>query len=145
LTYPPHHKLFDSVSSVILAHQSRQQNAAAPTTSAAPVINLTLGHDILGLACPLILPQDSVLNASSSSSAEMLLNAGRNAGINCLVTEFCQQYDLTENLQKKLSDNRYTKARMFCFIHIGKLKDMSFLNGEIAALKDAVEQWSTTA
>jgi hypothetical protein len=142
LTYPPRHKLFDSISPVILARQSRQQNAAAPAASAAPVINLTLGHDILGLARPPILPQDSVPN-TSSSAAQMLLNAGRNTGIDCLVTEFCQEYDLTENLQKKLSDNGYTKARMFRFIRISELKDMSFLNGEIAALKDAVEQWST--
>ena len=145
MTYPPRHKLFDSVSPVILARQSRQQNAAAPAASAAPVINLTLGHDILGFARPPIPPRDSVPNASSSSSAEMLLNEGRNTGIDCLVTEFCQQYDLTENLQKKLSDNGYTKARMFHFIWISELKGMSFLNGKIVALKDAVKQWSTAA
>jgi hypothetical protein len=144
LIYPPHHKLFDSISPIILVHQSCQQNAAAPATSAAPVINLTLGHNILGLTHPPILPQDSILNTSSSST-EMLLNAGCNTGIDCLVTEFCQEYDLTKNLQKKLSDNGYTKARMFRFICISELKDMSFLNGEIATLKDAVEQWSTAA
>jgi hypothetical protein len=33
---------------------------------------------------------------------------------------------------------------MFHFIQISELKDMSFLNGKIAALKNAVEQWSTT-
>jgi hypothetical protein len=42
-------------------------------------------------------------------------------------------------------DNGYTKARMFHFIRISELKDMTFLNGKIAALKDAIEQWSTAA
>jgi hypothetical protein len=140
LTYSPHHKLFNSISPIIFTCQSHQKNIAAPAASAASVINLTLGHDILSFTCPPIPPQDSVLNVSSFSSAETLLNAEHNTGIDCLIIEFCQQYNLTENLQKKLSDNRYTKAHVFRFIQISKLKDISFLNGNIAALKDAVKQ-----
>jgi hypothetical protein len=145
LTYPPYHKLFDAVSPVILQHQAHlQQNTAASSNNpASPVINLTLRNDMIGLGCAAHLP-DPTSNQPSSSS-EMLLNSKCTPGPNNPIIEFCKHYDFTENVQKKLTDNEYMHAHMFCFIHISELKEMAFFNGEIAALKDAVEQWSAAA
>jgi len=130
---------------VILQHQAHhQQNTAASSNNAAsPIINLTLGNDMLGLGRAVPLP-DSASNQPSSSS-EMLLNSKRIPGPDPPIIKFCKHYDLTENVQKKLMDNGYMHACMFHFICISELKEMTFFNGEITALKDAVEQWPTIA
>jgi hypothetical protein len=137
--------LFDAVSPVILQRQARlQQNtAAASNNPAPPIINLTLGNDMLGLGRA--APSPDPTSNQPSSSSEMLLHSKHIPGPDSPINEFCKHYDLTENVQKKLTDNGYMHAHMFRFIRISELKEMTFFNGEIAALKDAVEQWSTAA
>jgi hypothetical protein len=31
---------------------------------------------------------------------------------------------------------------MFCFVQLAKLKEMDFILGDVAAMKDVVERWS---
>jgi hypothetical protein len=56
--------------------------------------------------------------------------------------KFCQLHHLGDHIFQKLTENDYMQLRMLCFIQIDELKEMHFLLGEIASLKDAVESWS---
>jgi hypothetical protein len=77
------------------------------------------------------------------STSAMLVDSTRTLGVDCSVADFCQHWSLSDNLKAKLLENGYSHARMFRFIQISELKEMKFLLGEIACLKDAVEQWSS--
>jgi hypothetical protein len=58
------------------------------------------------------------------------------------LSEFCQIYHLGGQILQKLMENGYPQSRMLRFVQIEELKEMKFLLGEIAGLKDAVESWS---
>jgi hypothetical protein len=71
-----------------------------------------------------------------------LLDPSRNPGQDMPLDQFCQLYDLSANILKRLQDNSYMHARILRFITIAELNVMEFRLGEIAALRDAVETWS---
>jgi len=60
------------------------------------------------------------------------------------IDEFCTTYDLVHTIHDKLVDNGYLHARLLRFVTIDELKQMKFLLGEIAAIRDAVDRWSNT-
>jgi hypothetical protein len=66
------------------------------------------------------------------------------AGIDMPVAEFCVKYDLVHTIKDKLVENGYLPAWFLRFITIDELKEMKFLLGEIAAIRDAVDRWSNT-
>ncbi|KAG2030557.1 hypothetical protein BDR03DRAFT_1003502 [Suillus americanus] len=58
---------------------------------------------------------------------------------------FCAACELSPEIQGKLADmNGYTGAQTIRYTVVSKLKEMSFNDGEIVAMKDAVAQWTTT-
>ena len=61
------------------------------------------------------------------------------------IDEFCKVYQLSDGITKKLTENSYTYARMLRFVTIEEVKQMDFRLGEIAALRNAVDQWSVVA
>jgi hypothetical protein len=58
------------------------------------------------------------------------------------ISDFCHLYSLGDSILKKFVDNGYAHSHMLRFIQLSELKEMKFLLGEIAAMKDAVERWS---
>jgi hypothetical protein len=71
-----------------------------------------------------------------------LLQAYRNPGIDMAMKDFCMQYGVETGAEEKLLTNSYGHARLLSFITIEELKDMKFLPGETASLRDAVHKWS---
>lgn len=57
------------------------------------------------------------------------------------VAEFCQEFDLSENIRKRLEENGYLKTKTFSHISLKQLEEMQFKPGEIASLQVAVEEW----
>lgn len=147
---PPSHRLFDAV---------KQDGTIAPeklspvlqrrlatlepknSTPPGPVINVTLGNDILGLART--AGSQNFPPHSIDNSNDLLLPANRLPGNDMPIVDFCTHYDLGDNILKKFQDNSFRKARSLRFVTIKDLKEMCFIHGEIADLRDAVEQWST--
>ena len=72
-----------------------------------------------------------------------LLQENRAPGIDMPIAEFCDAFGLTDSIKDKLDKNKYSFARVLRFVTIQDLKEMSFQNGEIALLRDAVDRWST--
>jgi hypothetical protein len=60
------------------------------------------------------------------------------------ITTFCTRYELGDPIVRKLTENGYSHARMLRFVQISELTQMEFRLGDIAAMKDAVEQWSVS-
>ena len=61
------------------------------------------------------------------------------------LADFCQIYQLGDPILQKFVKNGFVQSWMLCFVQIAELKEMEFLLGEIAALKDAIEMWSIAA
>jgi hypothetical protein len=75
-------------------------------------------------------------------SCPTLLQGNRNPGVDMTMKDFCTQYGVETGAEERLATNSYGHARLFSFVTIQELKDMNFLPGEIASLRDAVHKWS---
>jgi hypothetical protein len=147
LLKPPNHKLFDPTNSISPVIQRRQallsaQNPTAPAAAAAPpIINFNGAFNFLH---PLIphAPAEHVNPTPSIQFSVTLLPSTYLAGPNMTLETFCTTYGLSPKIIEKFTANDYLHARFLCFILIMELTDMGFTQGEIAALRDAVETWS---
>jgi hypothetical protein len=70
------------------------------------------------------------------------LPANRAAGVDMPISEFCTAFDLVRTIEDKLVENGYIHSRFLRFVTIDELKQMKFLLGEIAAIRDGVDRWS---
>ena len=61
------------------------------------------------------------------------------------IINFCDLYDLGDAILQKFLNNGYACSRMLRFVQLTELKEMNFMLGEVAAMKDAVERWSIPA
>ena len=144
LEKPPNHKLFDEAQvplSPVLQRRLEKQNEKRNTVpSGSPTINFTLGNELVNL----FHPQPPVAAAAPVPPYDhvALLHTSRSPGDDISIDEFCATYGLGEAILNKLQENSYLHARVLRFVTIQDLKDMSFLRGEIASLRDAVEVWS---
>lgn len=75
----------------------------------------------------------------------MLLAYPLQPGAKLTIDDFCIRYDLAEVIRDKLKDNEYTGSHEFQHIEINDLKEMRFLTGHIAGLKEAVRMWASSA
>ncbi|KIK77533.1 hypothetical protein PAXRUDRAFT_166520 [Paxillus rubicundulus Ve08.2h10] len=141
LQKPPNHHLFDTVnqdggiaqeklSLVLQCHLNNLKSKNTPHSS-APVINLILSNDILGLAAPLP-PQ---CTNGTDISSDVLLPVTCAPGDKISIIEFCACYNLGDSILKKLQENSFWKACSLCFMSITDLKDMWFNHGQIADLQ----------
>jgi hypothetical protein len=74
-----------------------------------------------------------------------LLQGNRNPGIEMTMKDFCMQYGVETGAGERLVMNSYGHAHLLSFVTIQDLKDMRFLPGKIASLRDAVDavhKWS---
>ena len=58
------------------------------------------------------------------------------------LSTFCTQYGLSDEILAKLTKNGYTRTRTLRFIQTDDLNKIGFMLGEVAEMKDAVEQWT---
>jgi hypothetical protein len=156
LERPPNHRLFDAVNqdgnvvkeklSPVLQHRLESKNSAP--LAPAPVINLSLGNDLLGLGLARAMQpsQNAGLGAhpGANLSAETVLPSNRGPGDDMSIKSFCARYDLSDDVLAKLQKHSFRKARGLRFVKITDLKEMGFEHGEIADLRDTVETWSST-
>ncbi|KAI5985290.1 hypothetical protein EDD15DRAFT_2374350 [Pisolithus albus] len=154
ITKPPNHRLFDAIDtrgnitqeklSPVLQHRlaALEPKSNTPQVS-SPVINVTLGNDILGFAHTSMGPQLQMPQHKIETMNDSLLPMTHVPGEDMTIIDFCTRYDLGDMILKKLQDNSFRKARPLRFLTISALKEMGFVHGEIAELRDAVEQWST--
>lgn len=153
LSKPPHHKLFDTTSSIspVLQRRIDAQNSktSSSTSSGAPVFNISIGKEILDVfRPPVVQPVAPLLPIAPpppryhADLPTTLLNPTRLPGDNMTLAELCILFDLSETILTKFIENGYTQARFLRFVTITELEQMGFKMGEIAALRDAVETWS---
>jgi hypothetical protein len=136
---PPNHKLFDNNKPVSPVLQKRIAAQNASSLNSAPVFNLTLRNEFADIFCP-HAPGVPTQHEQPSNS---LLHLTQPPGTDAPLADFCVKYDLCDNILKKLQDNSYTHVHMLHFVMIDELKqEMGFKLREIAALRDAVDQWS---
>jgi hypothetical protein len=74
-----------------------------------------------------------------------LLESSRSPGLDMPINDFCRLYDLGDAILQKFLNNGYAHSRMLRFVQLAELKEMNFMLGEIAAMKDAVKRWSIPA
>ena len=55
------------------------------------------------------------------------------------------EYALSDVVYHKLNENGYTGSNTISYIWVAELKGMGFKHSEIAAMKDAVQQWVSRA
>jgi hypothetical protein len=156
---PPNHKLFDlSNAKISPVMQCRLDNQNTKNAPAPSIINVSFGKEFVNMlqGPPLVQadvptspqtaprsPPCTLPRPTYDMKCPTLLPANRAAGPDMPVTEFCATYDLTLTIQDKLVLNGYLHARFLRFITIDELKQMEFLFGEIAAMRDAVDRWSS--
>jgi hypothetical protein len=132
----------------------------ALASGTAPVINFSFRKEIIDLFCPLpatptplapptpptpTLPSTALpvpKRDSYNLQCPTLLQANWKPGRDMVIVQFCVQYELGDGIQQKFVENSYTHAYMLRFMTVEELKDIKFRYGEIAALRDAVNQWS---
>ena len=71
-----------------------------------------------------------------------LVQGNWNPGIDMTIEDFCMQYGVETGAEERLVKNSYGHACLLSFVAIQELKDMNFLPGEIASLRDAAHKWS---
>lgn len=154
---PPNNHIFDlkslSQMNPILAKRKADQDASSTSANTSPVFNISLGEgvaNILRSLMPSQQPQQPAANFSpystpayTENNTKSLLHPSRLPGLDMPTSDFCKTYLLSSNIEKRLTDHGYTHARMLRFIQVDELKEMEYRMGEIACLKDAVEQWSS--
>jgi hypothetical protein len=149
----PNNKHFDITSvshiSPVLQHCKAEQEAAnnqAPAVAPAPIFNLSIGNEFANLLCPVqplaIAPAAPPFPLSMVLS---LLESSRSPGLDMPINNFCHLYDLGDDILQKFLNNGYAHSRMLRFVQLAELKDMNFMLGEVAVMKDAVERWSIPA
>jgi hypothetical protein len=85
-----------------------------------------------------------VMHMGQAPDSLSLLDPSRTAGPDMPIATFCTRYELGDLILRKLIDNGYSHACMLRFVQITELTQMEFRLGDIAAMKDAVEQWSVS-
>lgn len=129
--------------SPVLQRRRADQQQATASAAGPPVFNISLGHDFANLlrppaaaAAPPLPPPNYALPSTT------LLPPTHLPGPDMPLIEFCARYRLSHSILQKFHDNGYTDSRMLRFVQIEELREMKFMLGEQAALKDAVELWS---
>jgi hypothetical protein len=162
---PPNHRRFDPDTAMlnpVLRKCAENANANAnardqQATNAAPVINFSFGREFADLirgpanALPLANPNappplytgPPALNQNDYDlNCPTILQANRKAGVDMTLDQFCQQYELDDGIRDRFREHRYKHARMLRFLTVKDLDTMSFMAGEVAEVRDAIDRWS---
>ncbi|KAF8153727.1 hypothetical protein K438DRAFT_2026635 [Mycena galopus ATCC 62051] len=152
LDTPPNNQLFDTVASAARASRSpllqrrlEKQQTANNNGPPPAQVHFNIPPEFANLfrppplapavAAPLALNQPP-------STEQMLIPSSRVPGDDLAISAFCEMYDLDTDIADRFTQNRYKRTMAFKFIEVSELKEMGFMNGEIAELKVAVDKWS---
>ena len=156
---PPNHKVFDTVSAANLApksalHQCRllaqaKENTTAPAPP-LPQIHINLPDALFTnlvpqAPVPTPIPAPAPVSIARLPLSEMLLPENLPARPLCTVDEFCQMYDLGDNILHMLKEHGYAHTGSFKFVKIEDLRGIGLKAGEVAEMMDAVCQWAGQA
>lgn len=138
-----------------LQQKQQQQQVLSPLQpSSVPNTSIYASHldqissaflSALGNAIPAIHNKAQTnFNTHSSPipTAEPLIPTTHTPGPNLVLAEFCAAYSLGSDLLGKLSACGFQRTLSFKFITVEKLEKAGFLEGEIAELKGAIEEWA---
>ncbi|KAF8995510.1 hypothetical protein BDQ17DRAFT_1330578 [Cyathus striatus] len=165
LDSPPNHHLFPregtpSSRSPVLQRQLDAQNQDC-VQPPSPTINFQIGNDFISLlrdshpashsntpassasdpftsATPAPVPDDSLANKSAH-----ILSISCTPGSTMPIKTFCSAYKLDDGILEKFVANGFRDTKHLRYLTHGNLMDMGFLLGEIAAVRDAVDAWSS--
>ncbi|KAF8179367.1 hypothetical protein K438DRAFT_2021682 [Mycena galopus ATCC 62051] len=152
LDTPPNNQLFDTVASAARASRSpllqrrlEKQQTASNNGPPPAQVHFNIPPEFANLfrppplapavAAPLALNQPP-------STEQMLIPSSRVPGDDLAISAFCEMYNLDTDIADRFTQNRYKRTMAFKFIEVSELKEMGFMNGEIAELKVAVDKWS---
>jgi hypothetical protein len=131
----------------VLQRHKEQQDVAAAAAAHPPIFNISLGNDFANILQPPPianqLPPPAYPQPQQPHS--FLLPASHLPGLDMSLANFCQIYQLGDPILQKFVKNNFVQLQMLRFVQITELKEMEFLLGEIAALKDTVKMWSVAA
>src|SRR5882762_4722006 len=165
LDQPPNNKLFDPsqltrVSPVVQRQKAEQAAATASSLllslslNGQPIFNITLGNDFANILRPppapaLVLapftpapPPPAALQLHVAPQYPSLIPPTQEPGIDMPLSDFCAQYGLSTSVLNKLTTNGFIRTSSLLFIQTVDLGTIGFLLGEVAEMKDVVEQWA---
>ncbi|KAF5380289.1 hypothetical protein D9757_007979 [Collybiopsis confluens] len=152
INHPPNHEKFSSLHtgkkmaiSPLLERRrrdmNRQENSAGPSIHVHLPDYLSERTTIPAHAAPLsaVAPIPPPPLSINSESTKLIQGA---IGPDMPIETFGSSYDLTETVTSRLKTNGYMKAKTLRHVTIDELTSMGFKPGEIASLRDAVEDWA---
>ena len=159
LDQPPNNKLFDPFQlthvSPVVQHQKAEQAAAVLlllSSNSQPIFNITLGNELANILHPapaLVLaplapapPLPTPLQPHVAPQYPSLIPLTWEPRIDMLLSDFCTQYGLSTSVLNKFTTNSFICMCSLHFIQTGDLGTIGFLLGEVAEMKDTVEQWA---
>ena len=131
LDTPPNHHLFNAISNNQLGQLSpllkRRQRGNSTGSATAPVINFNVPAEVIHLFHPPAAPATPVAAVAITPAtpiqplvppafpmvSDTLIPADRAPGPMLSLDDFCKTYFLTDGVQTKLDDNRYSGSHTF--------------------------------
>ncbi|KAK6974796.1 hypothetical protein R3P38DRAFT_3481402 [Favolaschia claudopus] len=117
--------------------------AAKEPQSNAPIINFSLPDALFGMMNGGQNPPAAAAPPAPPANL-MLLPPNTQVGPSSSIDEFCIFYGLSADISTKLTANGYQDTDIFYLVSIEDLKEMKFLLGQIAQLREAVRKWAVT-
>ncbi|KAK7016689.1 hypothetical protein R3P38DRAFT_2785859 [Favolaschia claudopus] len=114
--------------------------AAKEPVSNAPVINFNIPDALVGLMSGRQNPPAA--GAPAPPTTAMLLPPNTQVGPSSSILDFCAVYGLSADISTKLTTNGYQDTDVFYLVSIDDLKEMQFMLGQIAQLREAVRKWA---
>jgi len=143
---PPNINLFDPVSTHTVASKSPLLQArlnamakekAPPPPPAAPVVNIVLPNDMFN-------PYQQHRPPVPALQTTGLIPPSYRPGPRMDMAQFCSIFALSEDIYRRLDENKYSGTQAFTHMESGELRELGFKPGEIVDLKEAVKEWASS-
>ena len=125
-------------------HANEHGQQPAPS---ALIFNISVLQEVISAFHPPVIarppsPPHSVATTAGVTDHDLLLPASAMPGAHLSLQEFCTRYSLSNAIHQKLDENGYTGSNTITYICVSEMKEMGFKFGEVAAMKDAIQQWA---
>ncbi|KAJ7236981.1 hypothetical protein C8J57DRAFT_1087900, partial [Mycena rebaudengoi] len=153
LDKPPNNELFDEVGAAALSAcspllQRRLDAKEKNSASSAPQINFNFPPEFAALlrppapAAPAPPAPPDPHTALPHPTVPMLTPHPLILGPNLSIAQFCEQYNLDDDIKERFLQNKFRFTDSFKYIELSELKTLEFMGGEITELKAAIEKWA---
>lgn len=150
---PPNHALFNGTSDDQLGNMSSllKKRLEAKKNLSSVVPNYTVNMPPITMPPitmpPIMFPQPLAPPAPApavlpSTDSEMLIPDTFTPGTKISIADFCNKFDLDEEVQSQLTNEGYCSTASFVYAKISDLSDAGFKRGEIFEIKVAISQWA---